>query len=159
MTIRAGVHTIGGYSAHADQDDLLDFIQGIPTPPQEIRLVHGEGDARASLKVLPHPPATIILTRNCSRPEQKNHPQRTGLTRHTAPAVACPAPHPAATGIHPGSPESTLAPVGAGLAREGGGHKPSSQHRPTLTPGNPSATGEGFKPASKEPPRLGITKS
>ncbi|SEL61003.1 metallo-beta-lactamase family protein [Ectothiorhodospira marina] len=50
VTIRAGVHTIGGYSAHADQDDLLDFIQGIPTPPQEIRLVHGEADARASLK-------------------------------------------------------------------------------------------------------------
>ncbi|MCG5516387.1 MBL fold metallo-hydrolase RNA specificity domain-containing protein [Ectothiorhodospira sp. 9100] len=50
VTIRAGVHTIGGYSAHADQNDLLDFIQGIPTSPKEIRLVHGEADARASLK-------------------------------------------------------------------------------------------------------------
>ncbi|MBK1702084.1 MBL fold metallo-hydrolase RNA specificity domain-containing protein [Thiococcus pfennigii] len=49
--IRAQVHTIGGYSAHADQHDLIDFVVGIPTPPREIRLVHGEAQAKAALAV------------------------------------------------------------------------------------------------------------
>lgn len=47
--IRAQVHTISGYSAHADQQDLIDFVMGIPTPPQEIRLVHGDAEAKAAL--------------------------------------------------------------------------------------------------------------
>jgi metallo-beta-lactamase family protein len=50
IDIRARIHTIGGYSAHADRDDLLAFIQGIPEPPREIRLIHGEPDARQALK-------------------------------------------------------------------------------------------------------------
>jgi len=45
-TIRAQVHQVSGYSAHADQADLLRFIQGIPQPPREIRLVHGEPAAK-----------------------------------------------------------------------------------------------------------------
>ncbi|NCC94529.1 MAG: MBL fold metallo-hydrolase, partial [Opitutae bacterium] len=47
--IRAQVHTIGGYSAHADQQDLMNFVTGIPTPPQHIRLVHGEHSAKQAL--------------------------------------------------------------------------------------------------------------
>jgi metallo-beta-lactamase family protein len=47
--IRARVHTIGGYSAHADQQNLIDFVSGIPTPPREIRLVHGDAGAKATL--------------------------------------------------------------------------------------------------------------
>jgi metallo-beta-lactamase family protein len=47
--IRAQVHTIGGYSAHADQQNLMDFVTGIATPPQEIRLVHGDDGAKAEL--------------------------------------------------------------------------------------------------------------
>jgi metallo-beta-lactamase family protein len=50
IDIRAKVHTIGGYSAHADQNDLLAFIQGVPQAPKEIRLIHGERDAREALK-------------------------------------------------------------------------------------------------------------
>jgi hypothetical protein len=50
IDIRAGIHTIGGYSAHADQSDLLGFIQGIPQAPKEIRLIHGDRDAREALK-------------------------------------------------------------------------------------------------------------
>uniref|UniRef100_UPI00356244DA MBL fold metallo-hydrolase RNA specificity domain-containing protein n=1 Tax=Thioalkalivibrio sp. TaxID=2093813 RepID=UPI00356244DA len=50
IDIRARIHTIGGYSAHADQNDLLAFIQGIPQAPKEIRLIHGERDAREALK-------------------------------------------------------------------------------------------------------------
>lgn len=51
IDIRAQVHTIGGYSAHADQNDLLGFIQGMPKPPGEIRLIHGERAARHALKI------------------------------------------------------------------------------------------------------------
>ncbi|WP_418081378.1 MBL fold metallo-hydrolase RNA specificity domain-containing protein [Thioalkalivibrio nitratireducens] len=50
IDIRARIHTIGGYSAHAAQNDLLAFIQGIPQAPKEIRLIHGERDAREALK-------------------------------------------------------------------------------------------------------------
>jgi metallo-beta-lactamase family protein len=48
--IRAKVHTLTGYSAHADQSDLLKFVQGIPEKPKEIRLVHGEALAQAGLR-------------------------------------------------------------------------------------------------------------
>ncbi len=48
-TIRAKVHTLSGYSAHADQSDLIRFVQGIPNKPRLIRLVHGEPDAKAAL--------------------------------------------------------------------------------------------------------------
>jgi len=47
--IHARVHTIGGYSAHADQQDLIDYVRGIPTPPREVRLVHGAAAAKATL--------------------------------------------------------------------------------------------------------------
>jgi len=43
------VHRIGGYSAHADQQDLIDFVSGMPTPPPELRLVHGDAGAKAAL--------------------------------------------------------------------------------------------------------------
>jgi metallo-beta-lactamase family protein len=45
-TINAEVHTLTGYSAHADQSDLIRFVEGIPAAPQEIRLVHGEDHAK-----------------------------------------------------------------------------------------------------------------
>jgi metallo-beta-lactamase family protein len=49
-TIRAGVATIGGYSAHADQDDLVRFVKRMRRQPREVRLVHGEPAAQAGLK-------------------------------------------------------------------------------------------------------------
>jgi len=49
--IRAKIHRIGGYSAHADQQDLLDFVAGMKKPPEEIVLVHGEEEAKAALKM------------------------------------------------------------------------------------------------------------
>ena len=48
--IRAQVHQLSGYSAHADQSDLLRFVEGMSEPPKAIRLVHGEDDAKAVLK-------------------------------------------------------------------------------------------------------------
>ncbi|MCM8595714.1 MBL fold metallo-hydrolase RNA specificity domain-containing protein [Accumulibacter sp.] len=47
--IRAGVHTLGGYSAHADQKDLLNFIGRMRGRPRQIRLVHGENGAKQAL--------------------------------------------------------------------------------------------------------------
>jgi len=47
--IRAGVHTLGGYSAHADQENLLDFIGAMSPPPRELILVHGERQAKLAL--------------------------------------------------------------------------------------------------------------
>lgn len=49
--IRAGVHSIGGYSAHADQRNLVDFVKGIREKPRLVRLVHGEQQARLALAV------------------------------------------------------------------------------------------------------------
>ncbi|ROQ20032.1 metallo-beta-lactamase family protein [Marinimicrobium koreense] len=49
-TIRAGVTTIGGYSAHADQNDLVHFVKRMKQWPCTIRLVHGDRDARQALK-------------------------------------------------------------------------------------------------------------
>lgn len=47
--IKASVHTLTGYSAHADQADLLRFVQGMQEPPKAIRLVHGEPPAKMAL--------------------------------------------------------------------------------------------------------------
>lgn len=40
VAVRAQVHTIGGFSAHADQDDLLAFLSSAGQP--QVWLVHGE---------------------------------------------------------------------------------------------------------------------
>lgn len=48
--IRAAVHSIGGYSAHADQAGLVGFVTAMEQWPGEIRLVHGEGKAKAALQ-------------------------------------------------------------------------------------------------------------
>lgn len=49
-TIRAKVSSISGYSAHAGQDDLVNFIQRMPKLPKEVRLVHGDADSKATLR-------------------------------------------------------------------------------------------------------------
>nr|WP_272891124.1 MBL fold metallo-hydrolase [Stutzerimonas kunmingensis] len=47
--IRAGISSIGGYSAHADQNGLVDFVTGMQQWPTEIRVVHGEDNAKQAL--------------------------------------------------------------------------------------------------------------
>jgi len=47
--IRAQVHTMGGYSAHADQKGLLNFAMNMKYPPSEIRIVHGERESKERL--------------------------------------------------------------------------------------------------------------
>ena len=46
VTLNAKTYNISGFSAHADQSDLLAFTQGIPKLPGEIRLVHGDKEAK-----------------------------------------------------------------------------------------------------------------
>ena len=48
--IRAGVHTISGYSAHADQHDLVNFVRRMRVKPRQIRIVHGDDGAKAELR-------------------------------------------------------------------------------------------------------------
>ena len=47
--IRAQVRTISGYSAHANQRDLVRFVLGMRRRPDLVRLVHGDDGARAAL--------------------------------------------------------------------------------------------------------------
>jgi len=49
ITIRAGIDTLSGYSAHADRDDLTRFITRMRHLPTEVRLIHGEDEVRAAL--------------------------------------------------------------------------------------------------------------
>lgn len=48
VDIRAGIHTLSGYSAHADRDDLTRFVTRMRHLPGEVRLVHGEDTVRAA---------------------------------------------------------------------------------------------------------------
>lgn len=48
ITIRAGVHTLGGYSAHADQAELLDFVLQA-SHIGRVRLIHGAPTAQRAL--------------------------------------------------------------------------------------------------------------
>jgi len=49
IPVKARVHTLSGYSAHADQKTLVAWVQAMPAPPAHIRLVHGEPPAQAAL--------------------------------------------------------------------------------------------------------------
>lgn len=48
--INAGTHTISGYSAHADQKDLVNFVKRMRKKPNEIRIIHGDKEAKRALK-------------------------------------------------------------------------------------------------------------
>ena len=42
IPVRARLHTIGGLSAHADRDGLLDWLRGFAHAPGRTFVVHGE---------------------------------------------------------------------------------------------------------------------
>jgi metallo-beta-lactamase family protein len=42
IVVRARVFTIGGFSAHADQNDLLDWLSHFDSPHMRVCLIHGE---------------------------------------------------------------------------------------------------------------------
>jgi len=49
-TIKAGVYTLSGYSAHADRDTLIRFVKRMRKKPKEIRLIHGDDNAKKALR-------------------------------------------------------------------------------------------------------------
>ena len=48
--VEAAIHRIHGYSAHADQTDLIRFVESMESPPKRIRLVHGAYQPKRILK-------------------------------------------------------------------------------------------------------------
>ena len=51
---RARIHLLNGFSAHADQQMLVNWVRAMPEAPKEIRLVHGEEKARQDLRAALH---------------------------------------------------------------------------------------------------------
>ncbi|WP_227815941.1 MBL fold metallo-hydrolase RNA specificity domain-containing protein [Nitrogeniibacter aestuarii] len=49
IDIRAGIHTLSGYSAHVDQAGLVRFVTRMRHLPAQVRLIHGDDGARAAL--------------------------------------------------------------------------------------------------------------
>jgi metallo-beta-lactamase family protein len=49
IRVAAQIHTLGGFSAHADEDDLIRWYRGFPNSPP-VYLVHGEPEAAAALQ-------------------------------------------------------------------------------------------------------------
>ncbi len=50
VKVNAGIHTLSGYSAHADSRGLINWVKRMKRQPKEIRLVHGEYKAKQALK-------------------------------------------------------------------------------------------------------------
>jgi metallo-beta-lactamase family protein len=48
-SINARVHTLSGYSAHADQQGLIAWLESMPEKPGAVKLVHGQRSARTAL--------------------------------------------------------------------------------------------------------------
>ncbi len=49
VPVRASIHTIGGLSAHADKEGLLDWLRGFKNEAKTIFVVHGEPEASSVL--------------------------------------------------------------------------------------------------------------
>jgi metallo-beta-lactamase family protein len=49
IKVGAEVHTVGGFSAHADQSDLVRFVGRFAEPRPAVALVHGEPDRQEAL--------------------------------------------------------------------------------------------------------------
>lgn len=50
VAVRARVHRLNGFSAHADRDGLLDWLALLAAQPPRLVLTHGEDAARAGLR-------------------------------------------------------------------------------------------------------------
>ena len=50
IPVKAAIHTLSGYSAHADQAAMLiNWVKSMLEPPKKITLVHGDVHARKAL--------------------------------------------------------------------------------------------------------------
>ncbi|MEW5009163.1 MAG: MBL fold metallo-hydrolase [Cycloclasticus sp.] len=50
VDIQAKVYSLSGYSAHAGQQDLINFVKRMRKKPSEIRIVHGDDVAKQALQ-------------------------------------------------------------------------------------------------------------
>jgi metallo-beta-lactamase family protein len=50
--VKATIHTLGGFSAHAGQTDLMGWFDVIAPSKPSVILTHGEDDQRAALAKL-----------------------------------------------------------------------------------------------------------
>lgn len=50
IIVKAKIHTLGGFSAHASQSQLLNWVDGFSKTKPKIYLIHGEPDAKNSLR-------------------------------------------------------------------------------------------------------------
>lgn len=49
VPVQASVHTLGGFSAHADQSALLNWLSAFKQPPKQTFVMHGEAEASGAL--------------------------------------------------------------------------------------------------------------
>jgi metallo-beta-lactamase family protein len=54
VVVRAQIHTMGGFSAHASQTQLLDWLDHFKEKRPRVYLVHGEEDAKKTLREAAH---------------------------------------------------------------------------------------------------------
>jgi metallo-beta-lactamase family protein len=50
IAVNAAIHTLGGFSAHASQSQLLDWISHFNKPHPRLFLIHGETEAKTALQ-------------------------------------------------------------------------------------------------------------
>lgn len=50
IVVKAKIHTMGGFSAHASQSQLIDWVNGFTEKKPRIYLVHGEASAKTALQ-------------------------------------------------------------------------------------------------------------
>jgi metallo-beta-lactamase family protein len=50
IAVKAQIHTLGGFSAHASQSQLIDWINGFKDKRPKLYLVHGEGQTKLALQ-------------------------------------------------------------------------------------------------------------
>ena len=49
IAVRASVHTLGGFSAHADQQGLFEWFAAVAPSKPSLFIIHGENGARKTL--------------------------------------------------------------------------------------------------------------
>jgi metallo-beta-lactamase family protein len=54
IAVKAQIHTMGGFSAHASQPQLLDWVNGFKDTKPQLFLVHGEEEAKETLRTALH---------------------------------------------------------------------------------------------------------
>jgi metallo-beta-lactamase family protein len=52
IVVKARIHTLGGFSAHAGQSQLLDWVDGFRKRQPKIYLIHGEPEAKSTLHTM-----------------------------------------------------------------------------------------------------------